>query len=122
MKRKGSRPSHNRTPRSNAPRGRPATRMPTKQGGNTPKPRPAATTATAAASVPFWKRKAFLWLGGLFTVVLAGVLQNVLTPQAQRIIPPPSSPSPIRSSGPPLTVVSEDPVGQSTFDWVFPNR
>jgi len=39
---------------------------------------------------PFW-RKPVVWLGGVGTVVLAGVLVNVLSTQAQRIVPPLSS-------------------------------
>lgn len=101
-----------------------------------------ARRSPAQARKPFWRRST-LWAGGLGAAVTTGVLINVLTTQAQRVaqspVPGPASsgmitphavpssrvsarPSPT-PSGPPLTVVSEDPlnIGQMIV-WVFPNK
>jgi hypothetical protein len=91
---------------------------------------------------PLWRRTA-LWAGGLGTAVATGVLVNVLTIQTQRVTQPsvssssssaiampsvaPSSlsvrkPSP-SPSGPPLTVVSEDPLNiEQMLVRVFPTK
>jgi hypothetical protein len=75
---------------------------------------------------PLWRKPA-AWLGGLLTVVLAGVLVSVLSAQANRILQQPS----IKSSSPareavgtgPLTIVSEEPLNlESLWDYSFPNR
>jgi hypothetical protein len=91
---------------------------------------------------PFWRRIS-VWVGGLGTAVATGVLVNVLTLQAQQAtqpsVPTPKSsakiapraafsnrssgePSPT-PSGPPLTILSEDPlnIGQMVV-WVFPTE
>jgi len=94
------------------------------------------------ARKPLWRRTA-LWAGGLGTAVATGVLVNILTIQAQRVAPPPtpsSAPStvitpqhssPVRasskpspaSSGPPLAVLSEDPLNiDQMVVWVFPTE
>ncbi len=101
-----------------------------------------ARRSPAQVRKPFWRRST-LWAGGLGTAVTTGVLINVLTTQAQRVAQPPV-PGPASSgmitphavpssrvsarptptpSGPPLTVVSEDPlnIGQMVV-WVFPNK
>jgi hypothetical protein len=93
-------------------------------------------------------RKPLAWWGGVGTAVLIGVLISVLSTQASRVIPQPSSeagnvatgqtPPKPASTGPaastrpasfssappsvdPLTVVSEDPVNVDDLaDWVFP--
>jgi hypothetical protein len=52
------------------------------------------------------------------TGVVTGVIVNLLTPAAQKEISPSSPPS-----GPPLTIVSEDPVFPLiSGDWVFPTK
>jgi hypothetical protein len=91
---------------------------------------------------PLWRRIS-VWAGGLGTAVATGVLVNILTLQAQRTtessapIPKSSAtfspqavfsgqssgkPSPT-PSGPPLTVLSEDPLNIGQMDvWVFPGE
>jgi hypothetical protein len=75
--------------------------------------------------VPFW-RKPLVWLGGLVTVVLGGVLVSVLSNEAQRFVPPPAPATSTASSdhaGPPLMVVSERPLNVDEFAyWAFPDR
>ena len=89
------------------------------------------------------RRRIALWAGGLGTAVATGVLVNILTLQAQRATQPPGqapkssgiiSPRPAFSgpssngpspapSGPPLTVVSEDPLNIAQMVvWVFPTE
>lgn len=53
-----------------------------------PKPEPGEGTQK-----PSKYKKPALWLGGVATVALAGVLTNVLTSQAQRIVPGPPAPA-----------------------------
>jgi hypothetical protein len=74
-------------------------------------------------------RKPAAWLGGLLTVVAAGVLVSVLSVQASRIVPPPStakaSVKQAFTGNPklPLTIVSEDPLNVDDVDnYAFPNR
>jgi hypothetical protein len=95
---------------------------------------------------PFWRRP-MVWLGGVATVVVAGVLINVLTPPAQRLTSSPepmvtvvplnvipqmtpeskrrgskhrASPTPI---SPPLSVASEDPLNLDDLGvWFFPGK
>jgi hypothetical protein len=102
-----------------------------------------------SAKKPLW-RKPVVWLGGAATTVATGVLTsllvNVLSAQSQQVIAQPSSapaaptsmqshvprtnprritsPSASRSSGPPLTVVSEDPINpeDNGGEWVFPGK
>ncbi len=95
-----------------------------------------------------WWRRPAIWLGGVTTAVilpvLINVLSNVLTVQAQRVATQPSvntpgRPMPARSSivarreaatpsasptpsGPPLTIVSEDPISDTGSVWVFPGK
>lgn len=109
---------------------------------------PQKTAKTGPKQTRRW-RQPLAWSGGIATVVLAGVLVNVLSPQASRIIPPPpSTPGNVtgseapskpaatasaasaqptasastRPSTDPLTVVSEDPVATnpSFYSWVLP--
>ena len=116
---------------------------------NSKKARQRKKTASALAGKPPvqkpkpWWRRISVWAGGLGTAVATGVLVNVLTLQAQRATEPsaPASkssavispraafsgrssdkPSPT-PSGPPLTVLSEDPlnIGQMVV-WVFPGE
>src|SRR5215472_8136015 len=49
--------------------------------------------ATEQPTKPFW-RKPVVWLGTLGTGVLIGVLVNVLSSQAERVVPPPQTVSP----------------------------
>ena len=111
------------------------------------RPKQLRKAGKASPKNPLWLRPA-LWLGGVATAVVSGVLVNVLTPQAQRIAPSPSpalaapiSSSPSTSSvgrnrvarqrrkttevalGPPLKVLSEDPLNlDQTVDWAFPEE
>lgn len=107
-----------------------------------------AGVARQSAKKPFW-RKPVVWLGGAATTVATGVvtslLVNVLGAQTQQAVAQPSSsptaptstpshvfqasprrttsPSPSPSSGPPLTVVSEDPINLDDAGvWVFPGK
>lgn len=95
---------------------------------------------------PQWWHKPIVWAGGVGTVVVAGVLVNVLTPPAQRLavsaqpavtaMPlitvrgaasaskrhgrPKPSPAP---TTPPLSVVSEDPLSLDDLGvWAFPSK
>lgn len=91
--------------------------------------RPKVAPVGAARKAPFWRKPA-VWLGSLATVVLGGVLISVLSAEAQRIVPSaPASltPAPERSgsagAGPPLIVVSEQPLNVDDFAyWSFPGR
>jgi hypothetical protein len=125
----GRRPSH-------AARGKgPATGHPTNK-------------AAAKSKKPLWRRAPAAWLGGLVTVILGGALANILSSQAQQQIPsltpsessaaspiPPrplpdshstvsNRPSPVREAGPPLTVISEDPIDPGDIGgvWMFPGK
>lgn len=100
------------------------------------------TLKTGSKRVHRW-HKPLAWSGGVATVVLAGVLVNVLSSQATRVIPQPSvsatslsiapvstalpgstrpvSSSSARPSVDPLTVVSEDPLDVDNLgNWVLP--
>lgn len=96
-----------------------------------------------------WWRKPEVWLGGAATTVITGivtgVLVNLLGTQAQKAIDPPASASaapisvqgqasqangrptinrspPSQQSGPPLTILSEDPIHDFGSTWVFPEK
>lgn len=111
------------------------------------RPAGASPSAQRRASKPGSKQarhwgKPLAWSGGVATVVLAGVLVNVLSPQASRVIsaPPaaggnikgtetPSTPASVsrpaagtQPSADPLTVVSEDPIDTNPdlVNWVLP--
>lgn len=104
------------------------------------------TISSKPEKKPFW-RQPLVWLGGVATVVVAGVLINVLTPPAQRltssseptvtvapltVVPQATSESKRRSrrpkrrpaeAGPPLSVVSEDPLNLDDLGvWFFPGK
>jgi hypothetical protein len=88
-----------------------------------------------------WWHKPIVWAGGVGTLVvagvLAGVLVNVLTPPVQKIaeppepnvtvtppivVPKPNSASKGTPTGPPLTVLSEDPLYlDQMVVWAFPH-
>jgi hypothetical protein len=73
-----------------------------------------------------------VWLGATGTAVLIGVLVNVLSTQAQRVVPPPTLPSTgavnslsgsPKTKGPPLRVLSEDQVDSALLLTVaFPEK
>jgi hypothetical protein len=82
--------------------------------------------ATKQPAKPLWRKPA-VWLGTLGTGVLIGVLVNVLSSQAERVVPPPSSASssaaphlevdgvsltdpgaPVKFTGPPFTPFKVD--------------
>jgi hypothetical protein len=76
-------------------------------------------------------RKPLVWFGGVGTAVLVGVLINVLTSQAQDLVPSTSgtssSPSHIQAGNalksPPLRVLSEDPLNIDNLGkWIFPSK
>ena len=93
-----------------------------------------------------WWRKPAVWAGGVATVVVAGVLVNVLTPPAQRLTASaeptvtvttpndatkeasaskgPGKPTPNTTpKTPPLSVVSEDPLNLDYLGiWAFPGQ
>lgn len=100
---------------------------------------PAARAKGTAETKKSLRLRTAIWFGGVATAVTAGVLINVLSQQAQRVTQPPSpaavsvsraaqpSASPGKaisdSSGPPLTVVSEDPLNiDQMVVWVFPGE
>lgn len=90
------------------------------------RPRPASSSKSTEGKV--WL-KPLVWVGGVATAVLTGVLVGTLSPLAQYILPPPSShtsvtpPSssaPAKPGGGPLTVRSEDPLNPDhTYVWSF---
>lgn len=77
----------------------------------------------------FWRRP-LVWLGATGTAVLIGVLINVLSTQAQRVVPPPpsagtgpTSPDSTTAAGAPLQVLSEDPVDSAfLLSVAFPGK
>jgi hypothetical protein len=91
------------------------------------------------ARKPFWYNP-LVWLGGIGTVVVGGVLVNVLSSQAQRVIPPPTStPASValssspdvnskatvtgKRSGPPVRIDSVvTNTGLEGFGYIFPQR
>lgn len=79
-------------------------------------PKRTSTKQTKRASQPkkpIWRRPV-TWLGGVATAVSVGILINVLSTQAQRIAPANASPAITQKrppvNGPPLKVLSEDPI------------
>ena len=107
-----------------------------------------AKKAVAQVKKPLWRRAPAVWLGGFATIILGGALANLLSNQAQQQISPspsesqaaspsitarplPSShslitvnPTTTREAGPPLTVVSEDPINPQDNGgiWAFPDK
>jgi len=93
-----------------------------------------------------WWRKPIVWAGGVATVVVAGVLVNVLTPPAQRLTASAEPTVTVTASGdatkvasasrgqgkptpnptpttPPLSVVSEDPLNLDYLGiWALPDK
>jgi hypothetical protein len=104
--------------------------------------------AAAKSKKPLWRRASAAWLGGLATVILGGALANILSSQAQQQIPSlnpaeslaaspsaprllpdshssdSSKPTPTREAGPPLKVISEDPINPGDIGgvWMFPGK
>jgi hypothetical protein len=105
--------------------------------------------AATKSKKPLWRRAPAAWFGGLVTVILGGALANILSSQAQQQIPslspseslaaspsmplrplpeshsPASSrPTQTREAGPPLTVISEDPIDPGDIGgvWMFSGK
>jgi hypothetical protein len=117
--------------------------------GKTQKHRAAREETARKSAKKSWWRKPGVWLGGAATTVITGVvtgvLVNLLGTQAQQAIDSPASastspvsvqshasrgrgqptidrsPSPLQS-GPPLTVLSEDPIHDFGSTWVLPGK
>ena len=92
-------------------------------------PPPAQQKPGSTPKKQAWRRP-LVWLGATGTAVLIGVLINVLSTQAQRVVPsPPSAGNDLASSksataaGAPLQVLSEDPVDSAfLLSVAFPGK